>query len=520
MATLTLRLVKGSPLTNQEVDDNFSALNTAKYESGDSAVFSDVQLSGGVGTAGTLSWNTDEETVDLIENGTTLQIGQEVQYNVRNDTASAIADGTPVMATGSIGASGRITVAPMDATDPANARYYLGIATETIAAGEDGKVAFFGKVRNLDLSAYAEGDVLWLSTATVGALTATEPTFGTKIATAFVISNSATVGTLFVRATNSIRLQDVDDVQITGVTDGELLVYNSTLGGWENQTIAEAGLATAAQGALADTALQDGDTVSSLDLDGGTIDGTVIGGSSAAAGTFTTFTSTGIDDNATSTAITIDSSEKVGIGKVPLGDATLELTSTTTSNAAWFDSTFAATNFYLSSTGGVAALRAVSGALAFRVGGDSNAVSGTSEAMRIDSSGTLLSPNGDAFVGTVSNSGNGAIIERGSNANGEFVKFADGTLICTINKTVTDQAISFPYGSNLYQGLRVWTYPASFTGGDIAVSCGLGKWGNSASWSGLSLLDSNSATLRFWDIRERLTGTVFDYAAIATGRWY
>ena len=32
MSTLTLRLVKGSPLTNQEVDDNFSNLNTDKLE--------------------------------------------------------------------------------------------------------------------------------------------------------------------------------------------------------------------------------------------------------------------------------------------------------------------------------------------------------------------------------------------------------------------------------------------------------------------------------------------------------
>ena len=43
------------------------------------------------------------------------------------------------------------------------------------------------------------------------------------------------------------------------------------------------------------------------------------------------------------------------------------------------------------------------------------------------------------ILGTVSESGGvptGAIIERGSNANGEFVKFADGTLICTKNSTV------------------------------------------------------------------------------------
>jgi hypothetical protein len=31
MADLTLRNVKGSPLTNQEVDDNFSNLNTDKW---------------------------------------------------------------------------------------------------------------------------------------------------------------------------------------------------------------------------------------------------------------------------------------------------------------------------------------------------------------------------------------------------------------------------------------------------------------------------------------------------------
>ncbi len=32
MSTLTLRNVKGSPLTNTEVDDNFSNLNTDKME--------------------------------------------------------------------------------------------------------------------------------------------------------------------------------------------------------------------------------------------------------------------------------------------------------------------------------------------------------------------------------------------------------------------------------------------------------------------------------------------------------
>lgn len=46
MSTLTLRSVKGTPLTNTEVDNNFSNLNTDKYESGDSPSFADLTLSG------------------------------------------------------------------------------------------------------------------------------------------------------------------------------------------------------------------------------------------------------------------------------------------------------------------------------------------------------------------------------------------------------------------------------------------------------------------------------------------
>jgi len=44
-----------------------------------------------------------------------------------------------------------------------------------------------------------------------------------------------------------------------------------------------------------------------------------------------------------------------------------------------------------------------------------------------------------SILGTVSQSEGfptGAIIERGSNANGEYVKFADGTLICTVESPV------------------------------------------------------------------------------------
>ncbi|WP_291732351.1 hypothetical protein [Leisingera sp. F5] len=58
------------------------------------------------------------------------------------------------------------------------------------------------------------------------------------------------------------------------------------------------------------------------------------------------------------------------------------------------------------------------------------------------------------ILGTVSQSGGiptGAVIERGSNANGEYVRLADGTQICTIAITADSGADS------------VWTFPAAFS---------------------------------------------------------
>ena len=46
MATITLRASKGSPLTNTEVDTNFTNLNNAKYEDGDNASFGTLAASG------------------------------------------------------------------------------------------------------------------------------------------------------------------------------------------------------------------------------------------------------------------------------------------------------------------------------------------------------------------------------------------------------------------------------------------------------------------------------------------
>jgi hypothetical protein len=87
----------------------------------------------------------------------------------------------------------------------------------------------------------------------------------------------------------------------------------------------------------------------------------------------------------------------------------------------------------------------------------------TIEAPNSNSNRTLVLPDaaGEIYgqgniLGTVSQSAGvptGAIIERGSNANGEFVKYADGTLECwrygEINLTITQlSSADFPVAFN------------------------------------------------------------------------
>ena len=71
MATITLRSAKGSPLTNNEVDANFTNLNSDKYESG-----SNVTLGTVSGSTGTFSGNltTSAYTVCSV-NGTISAAG-------------------------------------------------------------------------------------------------------------------------------------------------------------------------------------------------------------------------------------------------------------------------------------------------------------------------------------------------------------------------------------------------------------------------------------------------------------
>ena len=224
-----------TPQLGGDLDLNNNDINgTGNIDITGNVISDIVQLRGGVGAQGEMSWSTDEETVQLVMDGTTLHIGQDTLVVVRNNTASIITKGTAVYATGTLGASGRITVAPMIANGTIPGRLFIGLAAEDITAGTDGQVMTFGKIRQVDTSAFNDGDVLWISPTVAGQLTATEPTApNLKIATAFVI-HDATNGTLMVRAEQGNDLHNNQRVQVSGLTNNDVLTWNNANQRWEN----------------------------------------------------------------------------------------------------------------------------------------------------------------------------------------------------------------------------------------------------------------------------------------------
>lgn len=153
---------------------------------------------------GLLNWNKEDDTLNLHHpNGVTQQIGQELYAYVRNRTGSTITNGTVVRFDGAEqNGTSRLLVAPFLANGVFPNLDGIGIATEDIAADADGFVNVWGKLRDIDTSAWEVGDILYVSPTSAGAMTNVKPTAPNNvIPVAAVLRKHASAGEIFVRPT-------------------------------------------------------------------------------------------------------------------------------------------------------------------------------------------------------------------------------------------------------------------------------------------------------------------------------
>lgn len=186
---------------------------------------------------GQLAWEQDEHTAVLGLNGVHAHLAHDTYAWCRNATGSTIPKGAAVMFAGTLGASGRILIAPMVADGTYPGYVFLGVTAEAVPTDTDGPVISYGKLKGINTSLLSEGAILWCDPATPGGLTVVEPSAPSlKLPVAAVIS-SKNNGTLMVRWATGSRLQDLHDVQVSAPSDGQALTWNSTNGRWEPKTI-------------------------------------------------------------------------------------------------------------------------------------------------------------------------------------------------------------------------------------------------------------------------------------------
>ena len=159
-----------------------------------------------------------------------------VLVQVRNTTGATLTKGTLVYMSG---ATGQIpTVSKALATSDATSAQTLGMMSADLANNSNGYVTVIGLLSNMNTSAFADGDQLYLSGTTAGTYTATKTYAPIHLVyVGFVEYAHPTQGKIFVKVQNGYELDEIHNVSAQSPVTGQTIVYNSGTSLWEKNTV-------------------------------------------------------------------------------------------------------------------------------------------------------------------------------------------------------------------------------------------------------------------------------------------
>lgn len=108
-------------------------------------------------------------------------------------------------------------------------------------------------------------------------------------------------------------------------------------------------------------------------------------------------------------------------------------------------------------------------------------------------------------------------IEKGTNANGTYIKFPDGTMICYGRVSISSLAIKSPWGASYLSPALSVTFPATFVEAPPAIAPNMeNTTGDIATWYNV-LASKNSFDGYFGSAVSRTFACTLSWMAI--GRW-
>lgn len=188
---------------------------------------------------GRIFYNIDDHAVTYYNEITdvAIQLGQEQVIRVRNNSGQTIFNGTPVRITGVQGNRPTIaeSVAIITAAQIDDLDRLLGVTTHDIPHNTDGYVTTQGIVRDINLSAFSEGDILYVNTGSGGFVNIVPPAPYDVMPVGIVVVASNN-GQLFVKPRQPIHIHDLSGVSTELSEEGDLLVFNSSSITWEKRS--------------------------------------------------------------------------------------------------------------------------------------------------------------------------------------------------------------------------------------------------------------------------------------------
>ena len=169
----------------------------------------------------------------LVTFPTIVTQAQNLVAEVYNNTGATLTKGTIVYINGGQGNLPTVTKA-IATSDPTSAQTF-GFINVDLTNNNNGYVTIIGRLENIDTQAFANGTQLYLSGTTAGTYTSTKPQAPIHLVyVAIVVRSHPTQGVLEVKIQNGVEINEIHDVQITSIANGNILQYSSADSLWHN----------------------------------------------------------------------------------------------------------------------------------------------------------------------------------------------------------------------------------------------------------------------------------------------